>query len=559
MSDAVRLATEVAAALDYAHRHGVIHRDIKPENILLHDGGALVADFGIALAVSSAGGGSRMTETGMSLGTPHYMSPEQAMGERAITGRSDVYALGAVTYEMLVGEPPFTGPTAQAIVAKVMTADPAGLSAQRRSVPPAVEDAVLMALSKLPADRFATAAEFAAALKGDATVTVPARRPAAAGARSRRWLVPLLGAVAALATAAAVVLGLRLARRPAAPVDRFSLDIPDLRVNFTGFYGISLAIARDGSRMAFVTRAGETVTRLAVRDRGDLEARLLPGTEGGDAPFFSPDGRWLGFFAGAKLYKVAVAGGTPVLVADKAQFALPSAVWLPDGRIVYAGPDFKMMAVDADGGNPVVLVPAPKSGGLRYPVTLLENGALVVTRCGNTCAGPALVAIDVKTQAEDTILVGATEAALLPDGTLIAVRTDGTVVAAPFDARRHRLTRPPTTGPVRGPGRDRGHPRVRRRRRRDPGLSPLQRLCRRVHRGRGGPRRSRPGARPRVEGPVHQRQPVARRTTDRREHAGGSRLDAVGQAARCRPAHPAHVHHRRHQLPRRLVPRRPQP
>jgi tRNA A-37 threonylcarbamoyl transferase component Bud32 len=275
VSDAVRLATEVASALDYAHRHGVVHRDIKPENILLHDGRALVADFGIALAVSSAGG-SRMTETGMSLGTPHYMSPEQAMGERVITGRSDVYALGAVTYEMLVGEPPFTGPTAQAIVAKVMTADPAGLSAQRRSVPPAVEDAVLMALAKLPADRFATAAEFAAALKGDAAVTVATRRPAAAGARAHRWLVPLLGAVAALATAAAAVLGIRLARRPAALVDRFSLDVPDLRVNFTGFYGVSLAIAPDGSRMAFVTRAGETVTRLAVRDRGDLEARLLP-------------------------------------------------------------------------------------------------------------------------------------------------------------------------------------------------------------------------------------------------------------------------------------------
>src|SRR6476661_6666458 len=156
IADAVRIAAEVGSALDYAHRHGVIHRDIKPENILLHDGRALVADFGIALAVSSAGGGGRMTETGMSLGTPYYMSPEQAMGERAITGRSDVYALGAVTYEMLVGEPPFTGPTAQAIIAKVMSADPAGLSAQRRSVPPAVEDAVLTALSKLPADRFAS-------------------------------------------------------------------------------------------------------------------------------------------------------------------------------------------------------------------------------------------------------------------------------------------------------------------------------------------------------------------------------------------------------------------
>jgi serine/threonine-protein kinase len=130
IADAIRIATEVASALDYAHRHNVIHRDIKPENILLHDGRALVADFGIALAASKAGG-TRMTETGMSLGTPTYMSPEQAMGEREITARSDIYALGCVTYEMLLGEPPFTGPTAQAIVAKVMTAEPPMLTAQR--------------------------------------------------------------------------------------------------------------------------------------------------------------------------------------------------------------------------------------------------------------------------------------------------------------------------------------------------------------------------------------------------------------------------------------------
>ena len=120
VGDAVRLVVEVAGALDYAHRHGVIHRDIKPENILLQDGRALVADFGIALAASNAGG-SRMTETGMSLGTPQYMSPEQAMGERAITFGSDVYALGCVLYELLIGAPPFTGPTPQAIVARVMT------------------------------------------------------------------------------------------------------------------------------------------------------------------------------------------------------------------------------------------------------------------------------------------------------------------------------------------------------------------------------------------------------------------------------------------------------
>src|SRR3954470_6899156 len=118
--DAVRIAREVASALDYAHRHGVIHRDIKPENILLHDGQAIVADFGIALAVQSASG-HRMTQTGLSLGTPQYMSPEQAMGEKSIDARSDVYALGAVLYEMLAGDAPFSGSSAQAIVAKVLT------------------------------------------------------------------------------------------------------------------------------------------------------------------------------------------------------------------------------------------------------------------------------------------------------------------------------------------------------------------------------------------------------------------------------------------------------
>ncbi|HET6857206.1 MAG TPA: serine/threonine-protein kinase, partial [Streptomyces sp.] len=138
VTDAVRMATEVASALDYAHRRGVVHRDIKPENILLHDGRALVADFGIALAASKASG-SRMTETGMSLGTPHYMSPEQAMGEREITARSDVYALGAMLYEMLTGDPPFTGSTAQAIVARVVTEQPRPLLAQRHTIPQHIE------------------------------------------------------------------------------------------------------------------------------------------------------------------------------------------------------------------------------------------------------------------------------------------------------------------------------------------------------------------------------------------------------------------------------------
>src|SRR6476620_1595862 len=164
IDDALRIAGEVADALQYAHERGVIHRDIKPENILLQRGHAVVADFGIALAASKTGG-ARMTETGMSLGTPTYMSPEQAMGSREVDARTDIYSLGCVVYEMLAGEPPFVGPTAQSIVAKVITESPKSLTAQRHTVPPHVDETVQKSLEKLAADRFVSAAAFAESLR----------------------------------------------------------------------------------------------------------------------------------------------------------------------------------------------------------------------------------------------------------------------------------------------------------------------------------------------------------------------------------------------------------
>jgi serine/threonine-protein kinase len=140
VEDAIRIATLVAGALDYAHAHGVIHRGLKPENILLQAGQPVVADFGIALAVAEAGG-SRITETGLSLGTPHYMSPEQATGDRVIDARSDQYALGAVTYEVLTGEP-HTGATSQAIIARLMTEKPRSVRSTRAAVPVSVDRAI---------------------------------------------------------------------------------------------------------------------------------------------------------------------------------------------------------------------------------------------------------------------------------------------------------------------------------------------------------------------------------------------------------------------------------
>src|SRR5207302_1406183 len=163
---ALRITEQVASALDYAHRQGVIHRDVKPENILLHEGEAMVADFGIALAVLQEAG-ERLTATGVSVGTPEYMSPEQAAGDRQLDARSDVYSLGAVLYEMLAGEPPHTGPTARAVIAKILAAPPTRLAVVRRDVPGTVDAALARALGKAPADRFASAAAFASALSSE--------------------------------------------------------------------------------------------------------------------------------------------------------------------------------------------------------------------------------------------------------------------------------------------------------------------------------------------------------------------------------------------------------
>jgi len=214
LEDALALARDVAGALDYAHRQGIVHRDIKPENILLAEQQAIVADFGIARAVGAAGG-DRLTETGMSIGTPAYMSPEQSTGEADIDGRSDIYSLGCVLYEMLAGETPYTGRTAQALIAKRLSAPIPHLGTLREELPPHVERAVRKSLAKVPADRFATAAQFLAALGTDAPTGAGEAAAAKAPPRSRTrmaWLVS-----AAVLVLVALGLGWRALRAPREP------------------------------------------------------------------------------------------------------------------------------------------------------------------------------------------------------------------------------------------------------------------------------------------------------------------------------------------------------
>jgi dipeptidyl aminopeptidase/acylaminoacyl peptidase len=238
VDEALRIATAVAGALDYAHRHGVIHRDLKPENILLHDGQPLVADFGIALAISNASG-ARITQTGISLGTPQYMSPEQATGDRTIDARTDIYSLGALTYEMLTGEPPHAGSTSQAIIARVLTEKPRGIRAARPSVPVYVDATVEKALQKLPADRWTTAREFAEALSGTRRVSAPP----SSDRRATRWMVG--ACVSAVVAIGAAVWALNLRAEHA------ELQIAR-QITFDGTV-VGAAISPDGLWLAYVT------------------------------------------------------------------------------------------------------------------------------------------------------------------------------------------------------------------------------------------------------------------------------------------------------------------
>ncbi len=164
VSDAVSIATDMAEALHAAHEQGVVHRDIKPANVLISRGRPLIADFGIALALSASGAGQRLTEAGMSLGTPFYMSPEQATGDQSVGPATDTYALGCVLYEMLLGDPPFVGNTAQAVLGKIIAGEVKSATEERPSVPANVDGAIQKALEKLPADLFASEQDFAKAL-----------------------------------------------------------------------------------------------------------------------------------------------------------------------------------------------------------------------------------------------------------------------------------------------------------------------------------------------------------------------------------------------------------
>ncbi len=353
IEDAVRIAREVADALGHAHGHGIVHRDIKPENILLQGGHALVADFGIALAVQHAGG-TRLTQTGLSLGTPQYMSPEQAMGEKTVGPAADLYALGAVTYEMLTGEPPFTGATVQAIVAKVLSSEPARPTMLRKTVPLHVEAAVLKALAKIPADRFPGAAQFAEALTKPtaegfvAPGSAHPGRSSAATKRSERWWPGIATAMLLLAIVSSVV-AVRATRAAhlTMSLKQYDVVLPDSApIALDG--STALAIAPGGEYVVYIARRGET-NELWYRSLVDTIARPLPGTKGALYLALSPDGGSVAFIAENRVRLASLAGEA---VRELGTVRRPEGItWRTNDRVLVGDSDLGLMEFDRLGGQ----------------------------------------------------------------------------------------------------------------------------------------------------------------------------------------------------------------
>jgi serine/threonine-protein kinase len=459
IADALRIAREIASALEYAHRHGIVHRDIKPENVLLHDGRAMIADFGIALAVQSAGA-QRMTQTGLSLGTPQYMSPEQAIGEKTIDARADIYALGAVLYEMLTGDPPFTGSSVQAIVAKVLNERPTPVSVLRDTVPPSVEQAILRSLAKLPADRFQTAKEFA-----DALDTTQTRDASATMARTRRaqprWSDPVVLALAAMLIAA---IGLAAWKWRAADVPhdeavvRFPIEIGRY-VSAGAAIGNGIAISPDGQSVAYIGGANSALQQVLLRTVNDTRPRPIAGTDAAQLVMFKPDGKSIAVWIKGRLVRVPLDGGPSVLITQGQP--ITGASWGSKGLILLSNRG-RLMTISEAGGT-ATPVPADPSHPERsegtpsspshpersegtlssyeeYPV-FLDDGetALVVSGTESPTQRTTIVAVSVRTGKRTPLGLEATFVAGVMDNTLVYATSTFQQMAVPFDQKSLRV------------------------------------------------------------------------------------------------------------------------
>jgi serine/threonine-protein kinase len=447
----IRILGDVAGALAYAHKNGIVHRDVKPENILLSDGGAVVADFGIAKAISAsrdpnaeADGSSTLTTAGTSLGTPMYMAPEQALGG-TVDHRADLYALGVVGYEMLAGRPPFEGRTAQQLLAAHATLTPEPIARQRSSVPPALGALITQLLQKNPADRPQSADEMrrrldAVLVPGADTRTpdelaeaVPTVSIATAMRTTKQmtyWVY--LGAIILVGAIVATMLSRSREKESTLGPVVAALAAPaghELRPDG------GLALSSDDSKLAFTATDPSGTTAIWVRGLDSLTPTRVEGTEGGSGPFWSPDGSALGYFAGGQLRVADLRGGRRRALCSAPRPG--GGTWTRDGLIVYS-PDFlsvPLFQTRAEGGPCTALTRLLGNRGVHRRPSALSDGRHILFSSGRTGAANIL-AVDVRSGRMTEVLPGAGDAQFVPPDWILyreQISTIGAVYARRLD------------------------------------------------------------------------------------------------------------------------------
>jgi eukaryotic-like serine/threonine-protein kinase len=458
LDQALTIATEIADALDKAHRHGITHRDLKPANIMLTKAGSKLLDFGLAKLKTPTGpismsGMTRLgtaapaTAHGTILGTVLYMAPEQLEGKDA-DARSDIWALGAVIYEMIGGARPFKGDTPASIIGAILKDEPRAITEIRPLTPPLLDHIVRRCLAKDPEERWQTAADLKRDLKwiGEGSAST---LPAATAVRRREGMTWSIASLAVLAVAAlSVPTALYLRGTPAEPLPtRFDILTPP-----TGD-PVSFALSLDGRQLAFVATA-ESKSRLWVRPFDDVTPHALAGTEGASFPFWKPDGKAIGFFADGKLKRIDLGAGTPQVLADAP--AARGGTWSQDGVIVFAPSAFgPLMRVAATGGTAVAVTRvAAGDGSHRWP-QMLPDGRHFLFFMGFGRLEARGVYVGTLDGGESTRVLPAETAAVYSPPSALLVVQQGVLVALRFDPTRGTVSGQPIPV-VQGVGSDPG-------------------------------------------------------------------------------------------------------
>jgi serine/threonine-protein kinase len=449
LEQVLKLGVEISDALDKAHRQGIIHRDLKPGNIMLTKSGAKLLDFGLAKAalppasavtLTAVTRTTPITQQGTIVGTFQYMSPEQVEGKE-VDARSDIFSFGAVLYEMVTGCRAFPGKSQLSVASAILEKDPEPISTLQPMTPPMLERAVKRCLAKDADDRWQTARDLLLELKwiaeGGPQVTL-ASTGAARGALGRRTLILSLGALLLVAVIASLATW-NLKPIPPRPVNRTVITLPPGQ-RLGGLDQVAVALSPDGTHLAYVGVQGAT-QQLYLRAMDSLEAKLIPGTEGATEPFFSPDGQWLGFFAGQKLKRVSVSGGAALTLGDA---PFPGGASWSSQRIIAFAPSVgsALQQVPDGGGAPQPLTHLEKGEvNQRWPEFLPDGKAVLFTAAPtNASWANAQVAVQsVETGERQNLIKEATHPRYAVSGQLVYAQ-GGSLMAVPFDPQRLAIT-----------------------------------------------------------------------------------------------------------------------